>query len=46
MLNPRIRNLIVAVVLLVSFSAACGADPVDSVIRSGSGDIVVAESGE
>lgn len=46
MLNTRIRNLIVAGLLLVGFTAGCSADSVDSVIRSGSGDIVLAESGE
>lgn len=39
--NRRIRNVVVAVSLLVGFAVGCGAPTVDSVIRSGSGDIVV-----
>jgi len=41
----RLRKLLLAVLVVIGF-AGCGAADVDSVIRSGSGDAVIAESAE
>lgn len=40
MLERRLRNLLLAVLVVIGF-AGCGAADVDSVIRSGSGDAVI-----
>lgn len=45
MFERRLRNLLLAVLVVIGF-AGCGAADVDSVIRSGSGEAVVSDASE
>lgn len=44
--NARISKAVCAVVVVATFATACGAPEVETVIRSGRGDIVVDSDGE